>query len=448
MAFGLAGADAAKAKTPACSLTSEESVALNEDASTDVQAIPNYQKTISRMLQARRFEQLDCLADSARFHKEMFPGGSWKLRTIYGGLDKPLLHATPLDWKRHIALLDQWVSAKPHSITARVALARAYIAYAWDARGHGFADTVSENGWKVFDERVSQASHILKGAQTLQGRCPEWYAVMQDVALAQGWSKPAKQALLVEAVKFEPDYYYYYRGFAVSVLPQWDGKPGEIEAFVQQAADNVGGAAGDKLYFQVVGSLVCCISDQNLKFSWPRIQKGFDVVEKQNGASLDNWNRLARLAAIYNDIVATNKMMARIGEQWSEDVWQTPAYFESIKEWAGQASAMLNAKGEQEQFADANLQTAEGKSYKVSFDQKVSPILAACQKEFGSGSGDSKLLVRIGKDGVVNLFLTVGLGRVGPCVMRKVGMGPSALSFPPPPKPDYWVRVDLDSTGY
>jgi hypothetical protein len=60
----------------------------------------------------------------------MFSGGTWKLHTIYVALEDPPLHATPQDWKRHIGLLKQWVSAKPHSITAGVALAEAYVNYA------------------------------------------------------------------------------------------------------------------------------------------------------------------------------------------------------------------------------------------------------------------------------------------------------------------------------
>ena len=142
----------------------------------------------------------------------------------------------------------------------------------------------------------------------------------QNVALAQSWEPAARQALLEQAVKFEPAYYYYYRMYATSILPKWGGEEGKVETFLQRAADHIGGSAGDILYFQVSAYLVCCQYDQQLKLSWPRIQKGFAAVEKQNGAAPENWNLLARLAASFNDPVVANKMLTRIGDQWSEDV--------------------------------------------------------------------------------------------------------------------------------
>lgn len=430
-----------------CRVTSEEAASLNNDASTDVHAIPDYKKTISRMLQARRFEQLDCLADLARSHKELFPGGEWKLRTIYVALEKPQLHATQQDWNNHLALLDQWISKKPRSITANIALADAYISYAWDARGHGYADTVSEYGWRLFDKRIDRAMHIVQKIQDLSQKCPEWYAVMQEVALAQGWTAEARQALLAEAIKTEPGYYYYYRGYAVSILPQWGGEEGAVEEFLQKATDDVGGDSGDMLYFQVAATFACCHFDQKLRFSWPRIQKGFDAVEKQTGVSLENWNRMARMAATYKDIATANKMLYRLGDQWSEDVWQTSSYFESIKDWAKQLPPMSNAKSEMEKSANANLQTAEGQKYKEVFDEKLQPMLAACKQDVGTDTGNYKLLLHLAKDGTVTQVITVGMSRLGLCVLGKMGLDKqnNRAALPPPPKPDYWLRVDFNS---
>jgi len=151
-----------------------------------------------------------------------------------------------------------------------------------------------------------------KQASFLRDKCPEWYVAMQDVALAQGWDPGAKRALLEQAVKFEPNYFYYYRKYAVSILPQWDGEEGQLEKFLQSRADQIGGDPGDILYFQVASLLGGCIN-QPLKLSWPRIQRGFDALERQSGSAPDNRNRPARLAAIFNDPAVANKIIARIG---------------------------------------------------------------------------------------------------------------------------------------
>jgi hypothetical protein len=69
-------------------------------------------------------------------------------------------------------------NARPQSVTARVALARAYLNYAYDARGEGNAGTVSDSGWKLFAERTAEGKRILDEASALPTKCPEWYIAM------------------------------------------------------------------------------------------------------------------------------------------------------------------------------------------------------------------------------------------------------------------------------
>ncbi len=56
----------------------------------------------------------------------------------------------------------------PDSITARVALAGSWVGYAADARGDGYADTVSQENWKLFKERVANAHNELIEAKKLE----------------------------------------------------------------------------------------------------------------------------------------------------------------------------------------------------------------------------------------------------------------------------------------
>jgi hypothetical protein len=286
---------------------------------------------------------------------------------------------------------------------------------------------------------------VLKRARELPKTCPEAYVALQQVALAQGWNPHAKQALLAEALQFEPTYYYYYRDYATSSLPKWDGEKGDTEKFLKNAADHVGGDAGDILYFQVAAYLACCQTDDQLKLSWPRIQKGFRALEKQSGSALENTNYLARLASIYQDPLVANRMFNRIGEQWSEDIWRTSTYFESIRQWAKQMSSMMQKQNDEEEAAEANLLTAEGKRYKATVDQKIESLIPECSKENGAQTGNFEMLFHIQKDGMIDNVSTVGLNRVGLCVMQKMQATrpQNRAAFPPPPNPDYWFRYDL-----
>jgi hypothetical protein len=132
----------------ACNISEEDAVGMNGDLSADIHAARDYTATIARMLTEEKFEELDCLAVHSRSTKERFPGGMWKLHELYKGVSNPVqypVHATQEDWEALLQRLEAWVTARPKSVTARVALALAYIGYAGDARGDGSANTVSES---------------------------------------------------------------------------------------------------------------------------------------------------------------------------------------------------------------------------------------------------------------------------------------------------------------
>jgi hypothetical protein len=344
-------------------------------------------------------------------------------------------------------MVEKWSSDRPKSITARIALAESYINWGADARGMGLGDTVSESGWKLLAERTAKAKQILDDASTLSTKDPEWYAAMQDVALLD-WEPAAKRALLDQAVKFEPAYYYYYRLYANSILPQWGGEEGEVAEFLQKSADQIGGEAGDGLYFRVANSLICgCQSDQKLKLSWLRILKGFNAVEKQNGPSLENVNLLAHMAVSFNDPMVANTAFTRIGDQWSKDVWQKSSYFESSKEWAKQAESTVAKNKLAEEAAETNLHTPEGQRYAAAFAEKIRTWMQPCTEQLaGADPGTFELLVKVGKEGTLDEITGSGHSDLMPCLGRKFNDFRTSKEavFPAPPQPDHWVRFDLN----
>ena len=125
---GVAFAANPKPDSETCAVSLEESTGLNQDLSTDVHAGQDYTGTIAHMLKEEQFEQLDCLANHARAGKERFPGGAWKLHSLYDGLSQPVqhsVHPTEEDWSALLEHLQHWRKERPKSITASVALALA-----------------------------------------------------------------------------------------------------------------------------------------------------------------------------------------------------------------------------------------------------------------------------------------------------------------------------------
>jgi hypothetical protein len=451
-ACGVATGDVAKAKPSPCALTDAEVAGLSGDASTDVHAISMYSRTIYGLFKAEEFEQLDCLADSVRSHKETFPGGMWKIHAVYTDLGRPPLHPTQEDWVAHIQLVQRWVSTRPESITARIALATTYANYGEDARGPGLADTVSESGWKLLAERTAEAKQVLEEASTLAAKDPEWYVAMQQVALLQGWELAERQALLEKAVKFEPAYYYYYRMYGFSILPKWGGEDGEVANFLRKADDQIGGDAGDIVYFRVSGFLICgCPSDQQMKLSWPRIQKGFAALEKQNGATPENWNLLAHMAVNFGDGAVADKALAKIGDQWSEDIWHDSSAFESAKQWAIQMRPFVATRQAAEESAEANLHSPGGDRYKTTFDENIHTWMQPCvEASAGDNLGYFELLIKVGKEGEIEDINGTGVSPLMQCLGHKLHdfQRSKQAVFPAPPQPDYWFRLDFSSESF
>jgi len=439
-----------------CNIDEEDADGLSGDSSVDVHALDNFKNTATRMLKEEKFEQLDCLADHARSGKERLPGGLWKVQILYEGMRQPVpypMHATPEDRTGLLQRQQRWVKARPESITARVALALAYLDYAYDARGSGYANTVSESGWKLFGERTAEAERILKEASTLSTKCPEWYVAMQMVAENQSWSVTEARALFEEAYKFEPEYYVYARDLASYLLPKWSGQTGDTEKFVQEIADRMGGDKGDVLYFQVAAAnYVICGCDDNPHLSWERIKRGFEASEKLYGVSMHNLNRVAYLASYFDerDPIYADKILTRIGDQWEEETWTSKENFERNRQWVSAVAPAYAQIVAWEVTAAANEKTPDGARYKAVFEKKYREVLQECVRSDGESvtewKGKFKTLTDLGAKGTVEAFRIQSAGPVVSCLANKLHAFrlENATPFPAPPQADYWIELHLN----
>lgn len=439
-----------------CNLSQEEMQGLSPDTGTDANALDEYIAAASWMLHQERFDQLDCVADRARANKERFPGGHWKIHELYKGLFNPVpaKHATEEDWQDLMQLLQRWIQTHPKSVTSRVALASAWIYYATEARGGGYANTVSENGWKLYAERTAEAEAALDQAASLSVKCPESYIVKLNIAQHRSWGKERILALFDEAMAFEPGYYYYGRAVAMLLEPQWFGEHGDTAKFLQDSADRIGGKEGDAYYFLVASSkdVICGCGDQP-QLSLERLERGYNVVEQTYGVSMFNLNQLAYLTLHVGgrpDIILADETFERIGTQWTEYAWEDEKSFEQIKNWARRMVPTMKERLAQEEAALANSKTPEGARYQVSMENAYKEMVRDCARSVGAGvdrwEGQFEALLRVGANGSVEESKLHSMGPVVACLYRKMQSSRQDKSplFPTPPRESYWVRIDVD----
>jgi hypothetical protein len=330
---------AAARPLPADNLTTPEAGMDSPDLSDADQR--DFRVSLVGLFNSGRFAELDRLAQQLQQGRSRFKGGAWRLHVLFGTLSSPGAEtATDAAWKAQIAKLEKWAQTRPASPTPRIAQAQTYLRFAWKARGHGYANTVTPEGWALFKERVQRARSILEQSTALAENSPHWYLEMQGVALDQQWDRTAFDALAERALAHEPSYYYFATSEANYLLPKWYGKPGDTERYAAEVADRVGGEEGDAVYFQIASAINCCNRTQAPMLSWPRVQRGFAAIESLFQSTNHERNVMAFLAVRAGDAASAQQLFSRIGNDWSKAVWKTKAAFDAAR--TGTAATFSN----------------------------------------------------------------------------------------------------------
>src|SRR2546421_674195 len=261
---------------------------------------PSRQEVLD-LLWHEQFDELEQLTGELRKEKLGFYNGYSKLSTVYGYLDGPGRSAEDRVWQDFLGKLQSWAQARPESATPLIALGDAYIAYAWKARGGGFADTVTEKGWRLFGERLQSARKNLEAAEKMPGKDAEVYRALIVVAMAQGWPRNQMEAVFRKGIEFEPNYQQLYETKAYYLLPRWSGEPGEWETFATEAADTRGEEEGDILYMAIARSQAWSEGAQffrNTRISYERMKRGFEASLRRYPDSVWEMNSYCYFACI------------------------------------------------------------------------------------------------------------------------------------------------------
>jgi len=295
------------------------------------------QSEVVTLLQSTNFDELDRVAEKLRISKECWATGSLKLGSFYSGL-VPSDENPDAVWDERIGSLDNWIAAKPKSITARVALAYVLTEYAWKARGGDWADKVSDDGWRLFFARLNDANEVLTHAKQLPEKCPVYWSAQMQVALGLQTPRPAFDVIFNEATNYDSHYKMYFYRRALYLLPRWYGTEGEWESDLATSADRIGGEEGDELYAQVIWCVHETAASKNIfeenHLSWPRVNRGFDLIEKRFPDSLSATSEHARLAVLAGDRIAAQKCFARLGGKLDLTIWKSEARFLRFARWA------------------------------------------------------------------------------------------------------------------
>ena len=300
-----------------------------------------------RLLRERKFAELEALTSEHRGRNvKLGECDLLTLDTFYGYFD--FSSSTPdAYWESVASQLREWAKAYPESPTPLVALGNLYINFGWNARGNGYADTVTEQGSKLLDERVRQAKGYLEQAAALKIQDPCIYQDLVGVALSlSDLPREYMEQAYERGVALEPNFVSTYRAKANYLLPRWYGAPGEWEAWLKKAADDRGGKEGDIIYAWVASDVARTEYEDffhKTGADYPRMKRGFEAALGLDGKNNydTNLNYLGFFACMAGDRDTAVNSFKRMEGHWMQSIWVSSSYFNRCRAWA--ADPILNA---------------------------------------------------------------------------------------------------------
>ncbi len=271
---------------------------------------------LPKLLKKKKFKELEETAAKLRKQPDANTEGYWQLDHFYTALETNR-SANDKVYQDNIALLNEWLKEIPDSATARCILAQLYIDYAWAARGSGYANTVSDDAWKLFRERIELARATLDADPKIKEQCPHSFSIYGTISMAQGWERPEHEKLLAECHKIWPTYAALDLKNCYIMLPRWCGKDHDWEYFARDRANEVSGKDGDKLYARMVwymedGNFFDNLFKESPNIDWTRVKRGFHDIIADSPRDLAATTEFTKLALQAKDEEALKKFYSEL----------------------------------------------------------------------------------------------------------------------------------------
>lgn len=143
-----------------------------------------------------------------------------------------------VDEEGRTTLYDEWISQRPHSAMAWLVSGFQFIHWAWEARGGGTADTVTQNGYRKFFSRLNDAHEAFSRSIELDKKYADPYVGLMTIAMGTGYERERLWDYFAKALVRSKHCYSAYRQMIHALSEKWGGEPGEMLSIASRAAGN------------------------------------------------------------------------------------------------------------------------------------------------------------------------------------------------------------------
>lgn len=261
--------------------------------------------------------------------KCVLASGEPRMLALVKGFERAF--ARESDWSKSAARVKAIRDQYPKEPAAALLDASYWLQYAWNARGGGYANTVSPEAWKLFEERLKKAEAILVGSKDYASRYPGWYILMIKAQTALGRPPADRDKTFFEGIsRFTPE--QGATGIASEMLafllPRWGGDWDTIDTMINWTTEHTRDYLGTGMYALLYRQVIVTSENPAKVFtethaSWPKMKKGFEELAKRYPAAYSIQNHFASIACLADDF----KTYAQVKRGIPKDKLESAAWF-------------------------------------------------------------------------------------------------------------------------
>jgi hypothetical protein len=215
--------------------------------------------------------------------------------------------------------VEAWRKKSRNSTAGILVESRLWYQAAWAARGPGSASHVSDEGWKLFGERLTKAEKILREGHDAASSSPAWYSMYVDANIGLDGHEVDVEKYFREGSARFPSYYELY--FAYLERRQWYGSQPELLGVIDDLTRHGRRDEDAALYARLLWSV-----SQGMRFDdgswigdhggdWAAMRRGFDLIHAQFPHSTWNAANFLAFACRAKDRDSYQKWRALLGEE-------------------------------------------------------------------------------------------------------------------------------------
>lgn len=258
---------------------------------------------------------------------------------IMNGLDSPLpIHLqtdSSFQWNEMKAQHLKWIAKKPNSFCAYLAYANFCSNLGAEARGTGYANTVTDEGWKKLHQYGMESLNYCKVAVELNPKNIWGYSAWLDLFYHGILSAEEEELIYQQAIKIDPLNYSIAAKHVSHLLEKWGGSYQQSHVFFESYIESCPQEIQDIQY----SLLVYATSDeaQILEqvrdgiLSWDRVKKGFRQRHERYGTSPHMARKYANMAWHFWDRDFANEIDPMIQGRYASEVFNRDCLISGFK---------------------------------------------------------------------------------------------------------------------